>query len=317
MEDHKQKVNAKKFVRDFRAGKSRAELMRDYGISGASLDKLVRVLVERKLLDLSEAAATASGNAAGSARPVGKAAIREKDPEFTCPQCGAEVGRRALTCPECGHVLPGEDRWQSIDQEKGLLSRIPRKVIGWGLAVPALVAMLFIIKDVVVPLTGHMADKKIEDVRKARPVNSVVAPARENAAEAVSTEAIEQEVAGLIADGTLSAAGQDYATLTTGAIWEALAQDDRGQVLVRLQEAYRASGMTPIFELVDLLGKPVARVNDASVEFITSEADPDSTPAENRIAPSRQLPQDLATPVGKSVESQSSRPLSSPQGDEP
>jgi len=299
--------------------------MRDFGLEDSSFDKLLQVLVERKLLDPSEAeslSGTRAGHSlavpssVGGAPPSGETskmrATPEKDPESICPQCGAEVGRRTLLCPECGHVLPGEERWQSLDQEKGLLSRVPRRAIGWALALPAAVAIFFTVKNVMIPLTRLNADKKIEDARKTVSPNSL-ASTRDTAAEAVSTEAIEQEVAALIAEGMLSAASQDKITFITGAIWEALGQEERSEIIVRLQEAFRASGLTPVFELVDPFGKTVVKVNDTSTEFVVSEESARSTSAENKVPPALEPPQDLEDQIRKSIPSQLP-PRSSPSG---
>ena len=54
MEKQPLKVNAKMFLKDFREGKSDEELMRLHGLTPQTLAKLVRVLLDKELLDPSE-----------------------------------------------------------------------------------------------------------------------------------------------------------------------------------------------------------------------------------------------------------------------
>ena len=48
--EKKQKINAKKFVEDFRAGKSETELMSAHGLNPGTLDKVFRALIDKNFL---------------------------------------------------------------------------------------------------------------------------------------------------------------------------------------------------------------------------------------------------------------------------
>ncbi len=162
MEQNPQKVNAKKFLRDFRDGKSYEDLMRLHGLTRPKLDKLMRILLERKLLDPSELKSRSAiplqrkESITPTNEPqesptaeVAYVGIHREDAQkdgLSCPQCGARVSQRMLSCPECGHILPGEDRWEAAEPGKGLMDRVSARTLGYIIAIPIGILLFFLFK---------------------------------------------------------------------------------------------------------------------------------------------------------------------------
>ena len=176
MEKQPLKVNAKMFLKDFREGKSDGELMRLHGLTPQTLAKLVRVLLDKELLDPSELksrraeAPTEPEIFIPPSRPqdiLPPEPVHEKNRQdyvqssgSSCPQCGAQVTERMLSCPECGHVLPGQERWEAVEPKKGLTERIHPMVLGCIIALPIGIMLFFLFKDVILPMTEATVEKK-------------------------------------------------------------------------------------------------------------------------------------------------------------
>jgi len=280
MEAPKQKVNAKRFVQDFRSGKTLQELLRAHGLNKAGLQKLLKILVERGLLEASEvrqavrrAQTQYKPSVADSVEkrivPAAQPGAEERPAEVSgaCPQCGAGVTEKALTCPECGHVLPGEHRWDTPDQDKGLLARIPRKLVGWGLAIPFAVAILLTLKEFVIPLTGVVADKKSGKVEQILPEGKTPIGAAQELAAKRARDVLETEVTRALQEGIISAVAEDYTSFMTGPSWSGMTSYDQAQFIITLRSAMRRSSVPINFDVVDAFGKPVARVTENAVEM--------------------------------------------------
>jgi len=282
MAKKKRTINAKRFVEDYRSGKSREELMQIHALSHHGLEKVLRMLVDKNLLDPSElnrksALTPEEEEDLGSYyRPVSppppdSAPVGFRDGErgalTQCPQCGAQANESALSCPECGHVLPGQERWEQVEPKKPLAERIPALVWGIIIAAPIGIALFFFFKDFMLPATEAEIDRRQEIMNRYKkksqtPIGSAKALARKSSARVA-----ELEVKNLIAMDVISDADKDYAYFTAGPGWTDLSQEEQVAYLSRIRSALKRARLPIDFELVDTSDTTLARVTATSIEI--------------------------------------------------
>lgn len=306
----KLKVNAKAFVEDFRKGMTEDQLMLTHGLDQRTLTRVIRLLVERKLLATSELrepsplppveegedytlAAPDPYYRMPQPPPDPVAEHRSEDAASRCPQCRAQVSRKMLTCPECGHVLPGEERWTNPEEGKGLFERIPPKVLGYGLALVIGAVLFLVFRHFIVPMTSVSLDKG-HSGKKDVSTKSVSVPPPEDAGPELG-KPIDRLVERLTNEGVLALIAEDYVTMTTGDRWTTLSREEQIQYLSQISVAMRKSGLTVEFEVVNPFGQSVAKGIGGTVLF----TDPD-TGAELRISPGGRA-EPTGPPFGKSV----------------
>lgn len=285
-----QKIKAKRFLEDYRAGTSDAELMKKYALSRASLDKLLEKLVAQDLLDPSEVRSglTFPATIALEMPPFGEPLKDEesvsltftepaeartsgrqtesKDDSSVCTQCGAKVSGAMLICPECGHVLPGEERWAQVEPAQGFLDRVPPKLLGSILALPVAVVLFFVFKDIILPMTDATIEKRVETMRRSKAqVEKALSGSDGIAAQVEQADPIDRVVEELIDVQILSGANEDLTVFYTGSHWPNVSEDERIQHLERIRSVMGASYDTFEFEVVDPQGRVVAWVNERLV----------------------------------------------------
>ncbi|MGO9570610.1 MAG: zinc ribbon domain-containing protein, partial [Desulfomonilaceae bacterium] len=271
MEKSSRKINAKMFLKDFREGKSDDELMRLHSLTPGSLAKLVRLLLDKELLDPSE---LKSRRAAAPTEPeIRIPPLRPQDisPEepvhatsrqehvqsagSSCPQCGAQVTERMLSCPECGHVLPGEERWEAVEPKKGLFERIPARLMGYIIALPIGIVLFFLFKDVILPMTEATVEKRADAIRQEVPKGKSPMQASKDLAKRAASGVIRVETQRLINDGVISEVKDDYRSFTAGSRWPELSDAEKRKALEDIRTALVRSGMPIHFRLVNDVGE--------------------------------------------------------------
>ncbi|MBM3299656.1 MAG: hypothetical protein FJY85_06860 [Deltaproteobacteria bacterium] len=269
-----QRVNAKRFLQDYRAGKTDEELMEAYGLSRKTLEKLLKKLVDENLLDSSEVRserpfpATVALKPEPMARRPQRPAAAKPDSSSTCPQCGASVTVSMLICPECGHVLPGEERWARVEPKKGLLDRIPPKVLGSLLAIPAAVALFFVFKDIIIPMTDATIEKQAETARKkGHSQGADRFPRRQQPEQRQSLRTVEKRVRQLIADDILAGANADFTVLSAGLRWWDITEEERVECMEAIRSAMAEAGEAFQINVVDSEGKILARGTETSLSL--------------------------------------------------
>lgn len=292
MEKTSRKVNAKAFLHDFREGRSDEELMRLHSLTPGTLAKLLRVLLERKLLDPSE---LKSRRASAPTEPeiripphrprnispeepvrVARPPERVQDTGSSCPQCGAHVTERMLSCPECGHVLPGEERWEAVEPKKGLFERIPARALGYIVALPIGIMLFFLFKDVLLPMFEATTEKRSEALRKETPLGKTPLQASKDLARQAVRGIIQLETQRLTDDGVLSGADDNYRTFTAGSRWSGMSDDEKHKALEDIRTALRRSSLPLHFKLVNESGASIALVTDQSIELLEGSSVTDS-----------------------------------------
>lgn len=298
----KVKVNAKSFVRDYRAGLSEEELIKTYSLSRDSLDKLLKMLVDKDLLDPSE---LKSGimfpstelldipefgeltfgrreERAFTPHPkpfvepprvseeTGRETKREVD-SSQCPQCSAKITDKMLICPECGHVLPGEERWANVEPRARLVDRIPPKVLGMVVALPLAVVLFFVFRDIILPMTDATIENRSRSIHKSDTSRSRARGPAAMMTEEEADAALEKLVGDLIEAKIFEDANQDLTVFSAGARWWEMSGDDRLKTLDHLRKAMILSMMEFEVEVVDSLGRAVALVNRNSVDLISQQ----------------------------------------------
>lgn len=260
------------------------ELMLLHGLDRSGLDKLLRILVEKGLVQQAELQARArvvsgppaSFGSAGDAGILGQAdtttvedlrrEARAPDPT-RCPQCGAPVTKRMLTCPECGHVLPGEERWESVEPKPGLWERIPPKVLGCIVALPAAVLVVFIFKDMLLPMTAVSIEKKSDRIRQeVKHLRKPLKQTKEVALEA-SMRVVESEVARLIQQEVLSTRNEDCTVFIKGFRWANLSRDEKMTYLNELSRTMESAQVPVNFQVQDYQGRTIAHVTEEGVRL--------------------------------------------------
>jgi zinc-ribbon domain len=311
MEKKPLKVNAKTFLKDFREGLSDEELMRLHGLTPNSMAKLVRVLLDKELLDPSElksrraSAPTEPEILIPAPRPqdtLPPEPVHEKsrqeyvqDSGNSCPQCGAKVTERMLSCPECGHVLPGEERWEAVEPKKGLFERIPARLMGYIIALPIGIMLFFLFKDVILPMMEVTVEKKWADpLRKELPKGKTPMQASKDLAKRAATGVIRVETQRLMNDGIIAEAKDDYRSFTAGSRWPELSSAEKRKALGDIRTALVRSGMAIHFRFVNDAGESLALVTDQSIELFEEDGLTESV--------------DSGSEIGEQPASQSVRP---------
>ncbi|HMK33626.1 MAG TPA: zinc ribbon domain-containing protein [Desulfomonilaceae bacterium] len=288
MDRPKHKVNAKKFLQDFRAGKSQEELMQGHGLSRVTLEKLYHALIERKLLDPSELGPQRIDSQTEIPRitqpvepesDVPRAYRQAAPPDFSrCPQCGAEVGKRDLTCPECGHMLPGEERWERVEPKTRLVDRIPPKVLGCIVAFPIAVGFFFLFRDIILPMSESAISRRANALRQETQGAAPMKLAKDMA-NVGSANIIKVEVERLVGEEILSRANEDFSTFVAGPKWQELSHEGKLEQLSGIRQSLRKSAMRPDFKLNSETGQPLARVRGVHIE-IFGDVPQDQAPPE-------------------------------------
>jgi hypothetical protein len=283
MEKKPQKVNAKMFLKDFREGKSDEELMRLHGLTPQTLAKLVRVLLDKELLDpleLKSRRADAPTEPEILIPPPRPQDILPPEPVYeknrqeyvqssdsSCPQCGAQVTERMLSCPECGHVLPGQERWEAVEPKKGLTERIHPMVLGCIIALPIGIMLFFLFKDVILPMTEATVEKRTDALRQELPKGKTPMQASKDLAKRASSGVIRVETERLRNDGIIAEAKDDYRSFTAGSRWPELSDAEKRKALGDIRTALVRSGMAIHFRVVNDSGDSLALVTDESIEL--------------------------------------------------
>jgi hypothetical protein len=321
MEKPKQKINARKFVEDFRSGMNEEELMERHGLTRVRLEKLYQILREKNLLDSMEIRLRAQSEPKEDPfritqesrvatyveqPPVGIWQSPGTSADNTCPQCGATVGKRDLTCPECGHMLSGEERWSEVEPRPKLLDRIPPKVLGCILAIPVAVILFFLFRNIIFPMSEKAFSKRADDLRKETQGKAPLKIARE-VATAASGNIIQAETQRLMVEEILSSANHNFSEFTAGPRWNDISLDQKKNEMKKLREAMRKSGVTHSFRLVDESGKVLAKIG--RVVQIVEESNQFQMPSEPSVhaeppqAPAPETPTDT-TAIERAVERQ-------------
>ena len=287
MEKKPLKVNAKMFLKDFREGKSDEELMRLHSLTPHTLAKLVRVLLDKELLDPSELKSRRADAPTEPeilmpppqpqdiwpAEPVHEKNRQEsvQSSGSSCPQCGAKVTERMLSCPECGHVLPGEERWEAVEPKKGLFERIPARLMGYIIALPIGIMLFFLFKDVILPMTEATVEKRTEALRQELPKGKTPIQASKDLAKRAASGVIRVETERLRNDGIIAEAKDDYTSFTAGSRWPELSVAEKRKALEDIRSALVRSGIATHFRLVNDSGESLALVTGESVELFEED----------------------------------------------
>jgi hypothetical protein len=281
MDQPKRTINAKKFVEDLRAGKGRHALMIEYAVSDQQLDKLLRMLVSRKLISPSEAELLEApppprfesawtdferSTVPPPERPI-KPSRPAADPDLLsqCPQCRAQVSPTHLTCPECGHVLPGEHRWERAEPRKRLMERIPPLILGIILAVPVGIALFVFFRYFLLPAQAIKVEQRVEQIRKEGRGKTPIEVAKQGARGA-SLRTVQLEVDRLISAGVFQAADRDFSTFTAGPRWMEAGVDERITWLTDFVARMKNARHRVDFEVLTPDGQLVARATDDDIE---------------------------------------------------
>jgi len=283
MEKKKPKVNARKFLEDFRAGKSDEDLMSLHGLDQRGLNKVLRILVERKLLDEAELLAghsfrsVASHEAAPSRNPPvdSRVGLHRPSPipgsdtndDTRCSQCGAAVTKNALTCPECGHVLPGEERWANVEPKKGFFDRVPPKLLGALVALPVAAVVFYVFKDMIVPIAEVKIDRQREAFKQELAKSRESIQAAKELARKRGVKGVQAFVERLIAEEILQSVEPDYSTFVAGRRWNEISSHEKEMYLSEIRSAMRKANMDGEFDVIDPGGGLLARVNQSSIKF--------------------------------------------------
>lgn len=284
MEKTRPKINAKQFVEDFRSGKSDEELMVRHGLDEKALKKVLRILVERKLLDESEllmaghsfhavkdqesrppVRAHRESQARPAERPTISGVIVRED--TTCPQCGAPVTKRVLTCPECGHVLPGEERWENVEPKKSLGERIPPKVWGIIMSVPIAVMLFFIFKDFIIPVAGWQIEKQRDSLQSELDKREEPWKAARELAQQRGAKVVQVLVERLIDQEILQSVEPDYSTFVAGRRWNDISTIEKERHLSEIRSALTKANLNAEFDLTDQHGGLLATVKTSSISI--------------------------------------------------
>ena len=184
-----------------------------------------------------------------------------------CVQCNARVTERMLICPECGHVLPGEERWSKVEPKKRFLDRVPPKVLGTMVALPIAVAMVFVFKDIIIPMTENTIEKRAKAAQSARSSKASDPGLVSRRVHIDPEKAMDGMVERLIASKVLAHVNEDLTVFHVGSAWWLMSGDDRLEMLDGLRKVMTTSLGEFELELLDSSGGFVAWVNQDSVEL--------------------------------------------------
>jgi hypothetical protein len=290
VEKAKAKINAKKFVDDFRSGKSDEELMKLHGLDLQALDKVFRILVQKKFLSQSD---LLEGHSFRATRPEeiepaehqhrapepqsefpGPWGDIRKDESSKCPQCGAAVSPKKLTCPECGHVLRGEERWADVGAKPGFFDRMPPKLLGLLIALPVGLVLLYLFRDILMPMAEKTMQKRQDSLAKEWTYGQSPIEMARQMKRQQNRQVVQSALERLIAEEVLLSSDAVYTTFVAGPRWHQLAEPERERYLNEIRTAMIEARMDVRFTVVDLGRQALARVSESSVEFgpFTEEA---------------------------------------------
>lgn len=291
MKEPKRKVSAKRFVEDFRAGKTDEELMEIYGLDRKNLNRLFKKLITKELLDATEVRIHKTRDRTGdtsdpdasidldSSERVASATVgvvqHEEVDLSKCPQCGAPASEKGLTCPECGHVLPGSRRWEEMDRKESIFGRIPPLAWGCILAVPVGIAIYIFFAYYMYPAMSQETDKRIRAVRSEIGPGMTPQEAAKRVAAVKYRNDLQAEVNRLISLDIFSQVEADYSVFTAGAMWAALSPQNRRKHLSEVAAAMTRAEIPADFEVVDSGGFTVATVKGGSIQLTKSESSVD------------------------------------------
>ncbi|MFC1833715.1 zinc ribbon domain-containing protein [Thermodesulfobacteriota bacterium] len=284
------KINARKFVTDFKSGKSDQELMFIHDLSEPNLKKLLDLLVAKNLLAREDIERRGQPQFVKSYEPTVAldrldaqetfiapvAHHREAVPQdegSTCPQCGAAVTERALTCPECGHVLPGEDRWAQVGQKVSLLERIPARLLGLLIAVPIGITVFIFFFYFLFPAQEARVYKTIDAYRSQQNQLDDLKK-RRNFMRAGNY------VKSLVNRRVFSTVSDDFAVFTTGPGWSQLSDEERNEILAKVRRNLVKAEIEPDFEVIDEWGEVQATVSRSSIDMAGAAPGGDQTSVE-------------------------------------
>jgi hypothetical protein len=291
----KKTVNLKRFLTDFKTGVSDAELMTRHGLDKRGLQKMLRVLEERRLVPTEdikgsrnspplrqppEPTAPSSVPLPESKPDTSHAQLEDgQDGHSKCSQCGAQVTEQMLTCPECGHVLSGETRWSRVQPEKSFLRRVPPWLVGCIIALPIAIGLYVVFKHILVPMSTASIHKRAEAVGK--PAMAKRQPSRSPKGANPAQLPIYAQAQRFVDKGILQAVNPDYTSFTVTERWYELSRDDKLAFVTELGAALLASGMTAPFEVKDDSGIPGARATPQAIELIDKYGFTETVPRED------------------------------------
>ena len=289
----KQRVSAKRFVEDYRAGKTDDELMEEYHLTRTSLPKVLARLVKQNLLDSADIRSrgafqetvlleppvsradrgseqTLESPVAGSGPSPENQVEKPKDKALECPQCGAQVTLTMLLCPECGHMLSGQERWERVEPPKRFIDRVPPKVLGTIIALPLAIALIFVFKNVIIPMTNVTIEKRANEMRRHGAAHRSTHPRKTHKVRQRSEvpAKLTDRVKELIENGVFSEAASDYTLFTTGYRWGDLSEDERIGQMEGLRSEMLRTWSKFQFAVVEPGGKLVGRATESSVSLL-------------------------------------------------
>ncbi|MEW6349453.1 MAG: zinc ribbon domain-containing protein [Thermodesulfobacteriota bacterium] len=313
-----QKVKARKFVEDFLSGMSRDELMIAHSLTQGSFEKLLEILAQKGILTQDQIEEFGHPRVVRRAEklqetvpPRASRTRPEERPERenVCPQCGAEVSRKALTCPECGHLLPGAQRWGADEGDKSFVRRVPAWVVGCLVAIPAALGVLYVFMFIIYPMMEVAGERKAQNTREQRralkvsrqlantaPVSEAQKRRQEEEELRTNQAALREEIAKLVERRVLAGAGENYRMFQAGSAWSELREPDKFIELNNIRLSMQRAKIEVDFEVKDLWGSTVARVTEDGVilgspsEAAPPAKDPDfAGPEPARRGPGKRL----------------------------
>lgn len=300
MQKKKVPVDAPRFVKDLRSGKSRDELMLIYDLTPQLYDKLITKLKEKGVIGDEEEAAqeladtsqriefrepepppTAPVEPPPFDRDLHTASQEGVESHNQCPQCGAAVKKSDLTCRECGHVLPGEERWSKLEDQQSIFERVPARVWGLIAAIPAAIVLFLVFFYVVIPMQEQRVEKRMEEIRIERARKKAAAakkapsaakkPKEQPPPEQKPIGTLEEEVETLINEGILYSARDDYETLRVGEVWSELTWEEQKEYLERVRVAMERERLYANFTVIDGRGDIIVMVTDQDIRRTETE----------------------------------------------
>jgi hypothetical protein len=272
--ENKQKINAKKFVADVRAGKTDVELMHLHDLNPKMLAKVFSVLLQKQVLTQSELDLRSSpADPEPGPQPLHEPSHSEKfdtsgnakTGQSFCAQCGAQVSKNMLTCPECGHALAGEERWEKAEPVRGILDRLSPKTIGCILAIPVAIALYLFFTHIIIPMADVTGKKRADAVRHELPRGKTPMEAAKDMRRELQNHTINAEVSRFVGEEVLSGVKADYSTFTVGPRWDGLSLEDKQICIQELSLALEGSGLPKSFRLANRAGQTLAKVVNGSV----------------------------------------------------
>jgi hypothetical protein len=316
MADPKRKINAKKFLADYESGMGAQELKDTHGLSDRDFKRLLKTLVERKMLkaqDIRKLLSTRLPTGEEHTGTMDLLATQKVTPKphapDRCPQCGAKVSERALTCPECGHMLPGQKRWEDVGRKKGLLDRLPPWALGCIVALPLAILAFYVLDDIIMPMTEATVEKRLEE-RKRRRAELATKTGLEKRRQA--RRELEQYLGALVETNVLTYVDTSSWILTAGSRWSRMPRSETRSLLEEIRDMMIDAGYEEEIKVLDLWENTVAIVSPDAINMGPFEkaapspppagmAPPQSSPEPDKTPPTPTSPQ--KQPAGPAKES--------------